>query len=261
MEPNPTQTTTKPETLPTGTPETMQAPQVKTPPAPIKQPDLVGSPVETPIQEPPPVKPEAPVYKSSAGEFATTEDLVKHTQSLEEKVLQRGLQQFDEDNAAAQKIGETPEGETADAKLLKQIGELWITDPVEAGRLTDERSEKRQKVQKATEEKSEKFWNGFYDENPNLQQRKNVVKFIMSEHWEQLDKLPPHEAQKILVEKTTKFLAEAGVKNEGVATDLVKTKSTALGVSGEPATQLKEEKAPEIVNFCDQVKRLQIKTG
>lgn len=221
---------------------------------------MKGSPEETPlpVKEDPPVS-EKPIYSSPKGDFKTTEELVTYTKSLEQSVLDKGLDKFDADNAAAKGLDAKVAPESDGDAWAREYADKLLTNAPEAIKMMDERNTKKANVQEEAQKTTEKMWDEFYKENPVLQQHKKVVQFIMNDNWTALKDLSTNEAKKILAEKSTEFITDIANQTGGKITTLVAANTEGLGASGEPTPKPPEKSETKVSNFCDQVQAMQRK--
>lgn len=214
---------------------------------------MTGGPVDGEVRVPDaPKKDEGFVYEGLGGKKITDpKELATYAKEIEARAIQAEIER-----ERASKTQPTMNAPVVEEKTDEDnIEDLLFQDPKKAIKLIEERAETRVKKMLDAKDATQKFWDDFYTENPDLKSHDRVVQLITREKWNEVANIPLAEAKKRLVDESRKMINSIRGE-EGTKTVVNRTSASTLGSSGE---QLPRVSVPQEVagNFCDEIKKFQ----
>lgn len=196
-------------------------------------------------------------YQGIGVKLKSPEELIEYTKNLEKKLVEGTV-----GNAVRQDLS-TPSPVTApthqtERTYVDEAEEVLFTDPQKALNILRQGVKKEISDQLSHKDREKKFWDEFYEENPDLKAMDRTVKLVMNEKLEQVKPLPVSSAKKFLAEETRKFVAQvrsaAGAKKE----ELPEGGAVVVG-AGNRHSPVGGKSTPAPKNFVEQMKAFQRK--
>jgi hypothetical protein len=217
---------------------------------------MVGkpAPTETPAADAPPAAPapEAPLYRGFLGDLKNVDDLKNYAKNLEEIVVQaRAMQSAPPNNPITPQAPPTPAGPS----MEDQIQEVWFSDPKKAASLLRQQVKSEYEVERSAERNRERFWQDFYEKNPDLKRVERIVQSVVKEKLPEIQKLPSdREVSEFLSKETRDIIGLVGKAFSKTETRLPSEPAVSFGASGEtppaPAAPLARP-----LSFIEQIRK------
>lgn len=213
----------------------------------------------------PPAKeePPAPAQKFKIGdkEFASVEEAMEFAQKLDSKAREREAFELGQESVKQAQAPEVPE--VPKPSIEEIIQDELFDNPKEALKKYKEHiiNEVKSTIkQESTQETQQKqLWDGFYEENPELVEHKELVEYTLERNWSELEAM---EAKKGLQElaSRTKSTIERIVKTMNPSAEVLPSGSAKVAGASNQATTKSQESSPKRVAFADQVRMLNKRT-
>ena len=189
--------------------------------------------------------------------FATSQEAFAYAEKIEQESTQNDM--YRQGVLDAQNQQQVPQNVTPKAE--ENFEEAFYADPQKflADRDAKIAASVEEKIMGQIEQtkKSDKIWDEFYKENPDLRVSDRLVRSILNDNWNVLGNMPDGRAAMRIVAQKTR--AEIRTYTEAAAPQQV-LQNTGTGASPGGQTNVTTEKTPiKSLGFVDQVRNLQEK--
>jgi hypothetical protein len=198
-----------------------------------------------------------PVYSSSAGEFKSVDELVRHTKDLERQIIEKHLGKeqprdnteviLDDDYRAKKIMSEEP-----------ALEDLILTDTKRAVEQIKKTVRDEMREENSANEARRQFYDDLYSKNPILQPYKDVVDLIVERNREELSKMTLLKAEEEIKKRTLKWVGAVAERTGGKLTETQVTggSSEVLTPSKGQAPPAPKQRVEKPLSFAEQVKRM-----
>ncbi len=241
-----------PEAMLSGAPDVVEAKAEELPnPAPKHgevHPELVAISKK---EEAPTPQPKSGKIRIGTEVFEDPQDAILYAEELQRQILQKDAYEM------GKKDSQSPKEEAPAKDFFDEIEESFYDKPKEVARKLYEKAKQDAKTEIETarvqEETRRRTWEGFYSQNQDLVENKDLVEFVLQKNFSDIGNLPAEKALKILAEKTRSLI---GSRKESTlpTKELPSVAAVSTSSSGaSTATGGKKEEGP--LDFISQLQK------
>lgn len=196
-------------------------------------------------------------YQGIGVKLKSPEELVEYAKGLEKKLVEGTL-----GNAVRQDLSQpapiSQSTHQTEKTYIDEAEEVLFTDPQKALNILRQGVKKEINEQLSHQDRQKKFWEEFYEENPDLKAIDRTVKLIMNEKVEEVKPLSISNAKKFLADETRKFAAQVRSATGAKKQELPEGSAVVVG-AGNRHSPVKATSTPAPKNFVEQMKAFQRK--
>lgn len=210
------------------------------------------APVETPTPDPAASAEPEVIYDGLGGKMTDPKQVAEYAKTLEKRLVQATAEQ-------PRQVSEEPTAEPTPEpqNWVEQAKEHWYTDPDKAITVLRQGITGEVKAENAKKENSKKFWDNFYEKNPDLRNSPRAVNLVMSEKRADFEKLTVGQLTEKLAAETRSFIASVGGSTERTTRDLPQGEAVVTSSGGSNVGGGTGKVTPKPKRFIDQVKDFQ----
>lgn len=184
-------------------------------------------------------------YELNGKTFDSIEDMSKYVADLERKVIepQTPIVQTQVQNQT-QKV-------LIDGMTLDQ---LMFANPERYHEYIIDQADKRADAKIAQVEHRKTFWQDFYNANPDLRGKEEIVDALVAKNWTTWEKMPVKDFSKVVSDTSRSTLRKVGAFN---ATEVKQGEAATLSASGEKTAPV--ERPRQETSFVDEIRNRQIR--
>lgn len=184
--------------------------------------------------------------------FESAEEAIQYATQLQMELAKKDAYELGKQAAQPKAEPQAPVKDEFD-----ELGDQIFENPKEAlkklSALAEERAEKRIREAQAREQAIQKTWEGFYSQNQDLVENKDLVDFVLQKNWSEIGNLPVEKSLKILAEKTRSLLSSR--KISALPTQELPSAPAVTTTATSSATTVVKEKEENPVDFISQINK------
>lgn len=196
-------------------------------------------------------------FKIGDKEFKTAEEAIEYAQRLDIKARER--EAFELGQESVKQAQQPAVVEPPKPSIEELIQDELFDNPKEALRKYKEHiinevksTIKTESTQEATQKQ---LWDGFYEENPELVEHRELVEYTLEKNWGELESMEAKKGLQELASRTKNMLSKV-VKTMNPNAEVLPSGSAKVAGASNQATTKAAESSPKRLDFATQVRML-----